>query len=107
MFSWAVDFQISVDGVSVIQSLSKFGREARCAHAASDNEDQIVSRLKHVFSRWTTSENTGWIGAERGKRCLNSSSSKYVVGRRENVLTSAGSVVRFVSFSPRKITETR
>jgi hypothetical protein len=70
-------------GVSETQSNFKFGREARCSHAASDNGDPVTGTLKQVFNCWTTSENAEWrVGDENW---LGSSFFKYVVGRREIV----------------------
>ena len=83
MFSWGVDLNISMGEVSETQSNFNFGREVRCSHAASDNEDLVTSTLKQVFNCWTTSENAEWRAGD--ENWLSSSFFKYVVGRREIV----------------------
>jgi len=102
--SWDIGFEISVRGVSETSIDSNFGREARCCHAASDNEESVLSSLKRGPSRWMTSESTKWIGVE-GFQPRRSRVSKYVVGRRGIVVVNAISP----GFNPssRKFTDTR
>ena len=66
MGSCGIDFKTSMDGVSDKERNSSFGRDARCPHAASDNEDPAARRLKQVFSRWATLESERRMGAVPG-----------------------------------------